>query len=65
MPEIILSEKDNLDWALKKFRRQLVRSGLFRELKRRRHYEKPSDARRRKAKAARRRARSRKLKRYR
>ncbi|HSM34991.1 MAG TPA: 30S ribosomal protein S21 [Longimicrobiales bacterium] len=55
MVEVILSENDRLDWALKQFRRKVIRSGLFKELKKRRFYEKPSEARKRKAAAARRR----------
>lgn len=59
MVEVILSESDNLDWALRRFRRQVIRSGLMREMKKHRYYEKPSVSKRRKAKAAaRRRARA-------
>lgn len=57
MVKVVLSEKDSVDWALKKLRRKMIRSGLFRDMKRKRYYEKPSDARRRKAKAAERRRR--------
>jgi small subunit ribosomal protein S21 len=55
MVEVKLDENDRLDWALKQFRRKLIRSGLFKDLKKRRFYEKPSEARKRKAAAARRR----------
>lgn len=55
MVEVILGENDRLDWALKQFRRKVIRSGLFKELKKRRFYEKPSEAKKRKAAAARRR----------
>jgi small subunit ribosomal protein S21 len=62
MVEIVLGENDNLEWALKKFRRKMIRSGLFKDMKRRRYYEKPSAARKRKAAAAKRRnARARRL----
>jgi small subunit ribosomal protein S21 len=54
MPEIILSETDRIDWALKTFKRQMQRSGILRELRRRRHHVKPSEARQIKSKAARR-----------
>ena len=47
MPEIILSETDRIDWALKTFKRQMQRSGILRELRRRRHHVKPSEAARR------------------
>jgi small subunit ribosomal protein S21 len=54
MPEIHLSETDRLDWALKTFKRQMQKSGILRELRRRRHHVKPSEARQIKSKAARR-----------
>jgi small subunit ribosomal protein S21 len=53
MPEIRLNETDRIDWALKTFKRQMQKSGILRELRRRRHYVKPSEARQLKAKAAR------------
>ena len=53
--EIQLGENDRLDWALKQFRRRMIRSGLFKDMRRKRHYEKPSEARKLKAKAAERR----------
>jgi small subunit ribosomal protein S21 len=52
MPEIILSETDRLDWALKTFKRQVQKAGILRELRRRRHHVKPSEARQIKSKAA-------------
>jgi small subunit ribosomal protein S21 len=53
--EIELGENDRLDWALKQFRRRMIRSGLFKDMRRKRFYEKPSEARKAKAKAAERR----------
>jgi len=50
--EIELAETDRLDWALKQFRRKMIRSGLFKDMRRKRFYEKPSEARKVKAKAA-------------
>lgn len=52
MPEIQLTETDRLEWALKAFKRQVQKSGILRELRRRRHYVKPSEARQLKSKAA-------------
>jgi small subunit ribosomal protein S21 len=52
MPEIHLNETDRIDWALKTFKRQMQKSGILRELRRRRHHVKPSEARQLKAKAA-------------
>jgi small subunit ribosomal protein S21 len=47
----------NLTKAMKVFKRKLQQEGLFRELKHRRHYEKPSVRRKRKAAEAERRLR--------
>jgi small subunit ribosomal protein S21 len=58
MPEIVLAETDRVEWALKTFKRLVQRSGILRELRRRRHHVKPSEARQIKSKAAQR-ARSR------
>ncbi|MEX2582103.1 MAG: 30S ribosomal protein S21 [Gemmatimonadota bacterium] len=55
MVEIQISENDRLDWALKQFRRRMIRSGLFKDMRRKRFYEKPSEARKAKEKAAERR----------
>lgn len=55
MPEIRLDETDRLEWALKSFKRSVQKAGILNELRRRRHYVKPSEARQIKAKAAKRR----------
>ena len=55
MVEIEIGESDRLDWALKQFRRKMIRSGLFKDMRRKRFYEKPSEARKAKRKAAERR----------
>ncbi len=53
-----VSVKDNnLEKALKRLKRKLERAGLFKEMKRRRHFEKPSERKRRKAQEAERRRR--------
>ena len=44
---IEVRNNDDLPSALKKFRREVKRSGLFRELRARRYYEKPSEKRHR------------------
>jgi small subunit ribosomal protein S21 len=54
VPEILLEEGDRLDWALKVFKRKMLQSGILRELRRRRHHVKPSEARSIKSKAAKR-----------
>ena len=59
MVEVKLEEGDRIEWALKTFKKKVMRSGLLKDLRRRRHYVKPSEARQLKADAARRRGRSR------
>lgn len=59
MPEVQLGEGDRIEWALKTFKKQVQKSGLLRELRRRRAYVKPSEARQLKAKAAQSRERAR------
>ena len=61
MAEIRLGEGDSVERALKALRRKLVKEGLFSELRRRRHYLKPSAARSMKDAAARRRKRTRRV----
>lgn len=55
MIEIVIDETDRLEWALKQFRRRMLRSGRFKDMKRKRFYEKPSAARKAKVIAAQRR----------
>ena len=54
MVEVVLAEGDRLDRALKVFKRKMQRSGILKDLRRKRHYVKPSEARALKAAAARR-----------
>ena len=58
MPEIHLTETDRLDWALKSFKKKVQKAGILAELRRKRHYTKPSEARQLKAANARRRRRT-------
>ncbi len=58
MVEVQLDETDRLDWALKAFKRKVQKAGIMQDLRRRKHYVKPSEARQRKAKASQRRQRS-------
>lgn len=52
MPEVHLSDTDRLEWALKSFKKMVQKAGIFRELRRKRHFTKPSEARQLKSKAA-------------
>lgn len=58
MIEVTLDEGDRIDWALKAFKKKVQKSGILKDLRRKRHYVKPSEARQLKAAAARRRARA-------
>ena len=53
MIEVKLDENDRLDWALKTFKKKILKSGILKDLRRKRHYVKPSEARQLKAAAAR------------
>jgi len=56
MIEVTLGENDSIEWALKTFKRKMVRSGILRDLRKYRYYVKPGEARNLKsAEAARRR----------
>lgn len=49
---ITLRENEPIDPALKRFKKECVKAGIFKEVKRRRAYEKPSDVKRRKLQAS-------------
>ena len=55
MVEVIIADGDSVDRALKQFKKQVLRAGILKDLRKRRHYVKPSEARQLKAAAARRR----------
>ncbi len=57
MPEVILEDGDRLDWALKAFKRKVLRSGILKDVRKKRYYVKPSEAKRLKTAAAARRRR--------
>jgi small subunit ribosomal protein S21 len=54
--EVVVRD-NNVDQALRALKKKMQREGLFREMKMRRHYEKPSEARVRESAEAQRRAR--------
>ena len=55
MSEVRVRENESLESALKRFKRQCARAGVFQEVRKREHYEKPSVKRKKKAEAARKR----------
>jgi small subunit ribosomal protein S21 len=57
MPEIHISEDESFDRALRRFKKKCEKAGILSDLRRHRHYEKPSERRKRKVNAARRKQR--------
>ncbi len=55
MSKIVVREKESIDSALRRFKRQTSRDGIIQEVRKREHYEKPSVARKKKSEAARKR----------
>ena len=55
MSTVRVGENESLDNALRRFKRQCVKSGVLTELRKRECYEKPSVKRKKKAEAARKR----------
>ena len=50
MPEIEVRKGESFESALRRFKRKIEREGILRELRNRKHYEKPSEKRRKKTK---------------
>ncbi|NLS44482.1 MAG: 30S ribosomal protein S21 [Firmicutes bacterium] len=55
MSEIKVGKNESLDSALRRFRRECQRAGVFAEARKHEHYEKPSVRRKKKSEAARKR----------
>ena len=56
MSSIIVKENESLDSALRRFKRSVAKAGIQQEIRKREHYEKPSDAKKlKRAEAARKR----------
>ncbi len=55
MAEVRVKENETIDSALRRFKRQCVKSAILTELRKRECYEKPSVKRKKKAEAARKR----------
>lgn len=55
MVETRVRKNESIDDALRRFRRILAKEGTLAEIKKRKHYEKPSVKRKKKAQAARKR----------
>ncbi|MGQ9733370.1 MAG: 30S ribosomal protein S21 [Candidatus Zipacnadales bacterium] len=46
MTKVTVREGESLDAALKRFRKDLLKSGILRDARKHEHYEKPSDKKR-------------------
>lgn len=57
MSEVIIEEDENFERALRRFKKKCEKAGILSDLRRHRHYEKPSERRKRKIQAARRKGR--------
>lgn len=52
MPKTIVRENETIEDALKRFKRDVSRSGTLAEIRKRKHFLKPSDIRKMKKRAA-------------
>lgn len=57
MTQVILGENEGIESALRRFKRQVSKAGIFADIKRQRHFETPIEKRKRKAIARRRKRR--------
>ncbi len=59
--EVVVSENEPIERALRRFQKQCERSGLRAEIRKREYYEKPSVRKKRKMEAAKRKAKRKKF----
>jgi small subunit ribosomal protein S21 len=52
LSEVIIQEDENFERALKRFKKKVEKAGILADLRKHRHYEKPSEKRKRKMNAA-------------
>ena len=52
VPEVSVGEHESLDKALRLLKKKIEREGILKILKARKHYEKPSEVKRRKRRSA-------------
>jgi small subunit ribosomal protein S21 len=52
MPSVRVKDNEPFEMALRRFRRSCEKAGVFSEMRKREHYEKPTEIRKRKAAAA-------------
>ena len=54
MPEVFIEEGESFEKALKRFKKKCEKAGILSDLRKHRHFEKPSEKRKRKINSARR-----------
>jgi len=52
MLEVVIHDDESFDRALKRFKKKCERAGILSDLRKHRHYEKPSERRKRRESAA-------------
>lgn len=52
MPEVVIHDDENFERALRRFKKKCEKAGILSDLRKHRHYEKPSERRKRKHAAA-------------
>jgi small subunit ribosomal protein S21 len=57
MTQVVVGENENIESALRRFKRQVSKAGIFPDIRRQRHFETPLEKRKRKAIARRRKKR--------
>ena len=57
MPEVIIHDDESFERALRRFKKKCEKAGILSDLRKHRHYEKPSERRKRKMSAVRRKSR--------
>jgi small subunit ribosomal protein S21 len=53
VPEVEVKKDESFEAALRRFKKKIEQEGILREVRERKHYEKPSERRRKKAKSRR------------
>lgn len=53
MPQVEVRKDESFESALRRFKRQIEQEGILRELRDRKHYEKPSEKKRKRARGRR------------
>ncbi len=53
MTQVVVGQNESIESALRRFKRQVSKAGIFADIKRLRHYETPIEKRKRKALARR------------